>query len=663
MLASSLCLLRLVAPRPRRLDVRRQLAAPLRRVPADLRRRQPRAGAARRAQRRRGANTKPVVLAACCSTSACSSTSSTSSGRGGVSQRLAAHRPAPDEHHPADRRLVLHVPGDQLRDRRPTAARSSRSTRSTSPSTCSFFPHLVAGPLVRAAEFAAPAAPAGPTRARIDATRAFRLIVAGLFKKVVVSRYLASTGSSTTSSPTRPPQRARDPVRHLRLHVPDLRRLLRLHRHRHRPRPAARHPLPAELRPPVPIALEPAGVLAPLAHDAVAVAARLPLHLARRQPQRRAGAPTATCCSRCSSAASGTAPTGRSSCGARSTGVASPVERFCHRQVAARWAPPGRSCDGWRRSTSCASAWIFFEAGLTGAGMRVAFDVLGRSSPFTRWGQGTPLVTFGVVALIAVACSACQFVPEGYGAHAGATVLHRGPLALQGGLPRLSSWWSCYRIGSVTPSSTSSSDGRHVSRRERHEPLTDRPRRAGDRPLSAGQVRDRRRPTPSGWRRCSTRRRPDMANRQLFGLLDKRAGGPGRSPARSTSPAPSTDHDRRRRSLGRRRGGDGDSATERRRRRSHRRHPLDATVRARRPCPTTQPCADQGRPAPAATSPATPRPATSGRRCERRAEKTGLVTLDARLQGVVGAHPAGLLRLAEQACRATCASPTRTSSW
>ena len=37
-----------------------------------------------------------------------------------------------------------------------------------------------------------------------------------------------------------------------------------------------------------------AGLLAPLAHDAVALAARLPLHPARRQPRRRGWSRTAT---------------------------------------------------------------------------------------------------------------------------------------------------------------------------------------------------------------------------------------------------------------------------------------------------------------------------------------------------------------------------------
>lgn len=56
----------------------------------------------------------------------------------------------------------------------------------------SFFPHLVAGPIVRASEFLPQLRrPADPRR--VDAGLAFWLIASGLFKKVVISSYLAST--------------------------------------------------------------------------------------------------------------------------------------------------------------------------------------------------------------------------------------------------------------------------------------------------------------------------------------------------------------------------------------------------------------------------------------------------------------------------------------
>ena len=51
------------------------------------------------------------------------------------------------------RHLVPHVPHAHLRRRRLPRGRSTRRRRSTSPSTCAFFPYLLAGPIARAAEF------------------------------------------------------------------------------------------------------------------------------------------------------------------------------------------------------------------------------------------------------------------------------------------------------------------------------------------------------------------------------------------------------------------------------------------------------------------------------------------------------------------------------
>jgi D-alanyl-lipoteichoic acid acyltransferase DltB (MBOAT superfamily) len=55
----------------------------------------------------------------------------------------------------------------------------------------SFFPHLVAGPIVRVTEFA-PQIRQPLEQRLIDAAPAFQLIMFGLFKKVVISSYLAS---------------------------------------------------------------------------------------------------------------------------------------------------------------------------------------------------------------------------------------------------------------------------------------------------------------------------------------------------------------------------------------------------------------------------------------------------------------------------------------
>ena len=71
------------------------------------------------------------------------------------------------------------------------------------------------------------------------------------------------------------------------LRRPDLRGLLRLHEHGDRDRAPPRLPLPAELRRAVHGDLDP-GLLAPLAHDALALAPRLRLHPARREPRKPA---------------------------------------------------------------------------------------------------------------------------------------------------------------------------------------------------------------------------------------------------------------------------------------------------------------------------------------------------------------------------------------
>ncbi|MFN8105677.1 MAG: MBOAT family protein [Acidimicrobiia bacterium] len=55
----------------------------------------------------------------------------------------------------------------------------------------SFFPHVVAGPIVRASEFV-PQLAEPADRRRVDATRAFWLIAGGLFKKVVIASFLAT---------------------------------------------------------------------------------------------------------------------------------------------------------------------------------------------------------------------------------------------------------------------------------------------------------------------------------------------------------------------------------------------------------------------------------------------------------------------------------------
>jgi D-alanyl-lipoteichoic acid acyltransferase DltB (MBOAT superfamily) len=55
----------------------------------------------------------------------------------------------------------------------------------------SFFPHLVAGPIVRVSEFV-PQLYRRPDGRSVDATRAVRLICRGMFKKVVIANFLAT---------------------------------------------------------------------------------------------------------------------------------------------------------------------------------------------------------------------------------------------------------------------------------------------------------------------------------------------------------------------------------------------------------------------------------------------------------------------------------------
>ena len=67
----------------------------------------------------------------------------------------------------------------------------------------SFFPHVVAGPIVRAAEFLPQLRERHDPR-RIDASRAFFLIFIGLFKKVVIANFLATEiVDRVFASPTR----------------------------------------------------------------------------------------------------------------------------------------------------------------------------------------------------------------------------------------------------------------------------------------------------------------------------------------------------------------------------------------------------------------------------------------------------------------------------
>ena len=111
----------------------------------------------------------------------------------------------------------------------------------------SFFPHLVAGPIVRGEELL-PQIRRRRDPAGIDFGRAAWLVAAGLFKKVVISSYVESAIVTPVFSAAAPAFGSRDPLRHLRVRRADLRRLQRVHRHRHRAGDVPRVPVPRQLR-------------------------------------------------------------------------------------------------------------------------------------------------------------------------------------------------------------------------------------------------------------------------------------------------------------------------------------------------------------------------------------------------------------------------------
>ena len=193
-----------------------------------------------------------------------------------------AAEPAADPGRAADRGLVLHVHGDQLRRRRLPPAVPARvvDRRHAVPVVLP----APGGRTDRAARGADPPAGRAPRRTpcRCGGRRLAdpgRSVQEGRDRQLPGDR---DRGSGLQRA--RPTRVAGDPRRHRRLRGADLLRLQRLHRHRHRDREAARVPVPPELRPSLQRPLDP-GVLASLAHDAVALAARLPLHPARWEPQ------------------------------------------------------------------------------------------------------------------------------------------------------------------------------------------------------------------------------------------------------------------------------------------------------------------------------------------------------------------------------------------
>ena len=148
-----------------------------------------------------------------------------------------------------------------------------------------FFPQLVAGPIVRAREFfhdlwnwRAPTA--------AEWQQGVATILTGFVKKLVFADQFALVADQLFRESDSAAGHGARLDRNHRLRAADFFRFLRLHRYRDRRRSAVRFPFPRELPPAVSFGQR-HRILAALAHDAFAMVARLRLHLARRQSERR----------------------------------------------------------------------------------------------------------------------------------------------------------------------------------------------------------------------------------------------------------------------------------------------------------------------------------------------------------------------------------------
>ena len=322
--------------------------------------------------------------------------------------------PLPDRpDRPADRHLVLHVPGDLVRRRRVPRRDAGGVARDVA-ILQAFFPHLVAGPIVRANELLPQLRTPRDPRAVLAGPGLF-LIAGGLIKKTVVADELARRVVDPVYN---------DPVAHSGGEI-----LLAFYAF------AAQiycdfsgytdmaigtalllgFQLPQNFN--RPYAAVAAGLLAALAHHALALAARLPLHPARRQSK-------------------GERKTYRNLMitmllggfwhGASFTfliwggihGTALSVERW-GRQRYPSFRMPVFVAWFVTFNVVCV-AWVFFRAPNLGT----AFDILGGiglSGP-------SPLVTLPMVFLV-VAAIAVQFLP---GRVAARGLARRAPVAFQG---------------------------------------------------------------------------------------------------------------------------------------------------------------------------------------------------------------------------------------
>ena len=206
-------------------------------------------------------------------------------GAGAVDHRLRRRRSGP-RHRPAARHLVLHVHGDGLRRRRVPRRHGAgrqpgrlRALRRLLPA-----PRGRTDPAGAGVDAAVRGAAHDPARGSVDRRLADRHRPLQEDRRrrqpVADGRRRVRTGVSGRG------RRRAD--RDLRLRAADLRRLRRLLRHGAGPLAAVRHRAQRQL--PLPVrGDQPARVLAPLAHQPVDVAARLPVQAARRQPGRPLG--------------------------------------------------------------------------------------------------------------------------------------------------------------------------------------------------------------------------------------------------------------------------------------------------------------------------------------------------------------------------------------
>ena len=225
-------------------------------------------------------------------------------------------------HRPAARHLVLHLHADRLPRRRLPRLTARYAIPLDYALFVTFFPHLIAGPILHhQRDDAAVRAIAGVARLRApNLAVGLSFFAIGLFKKTRARRRRSAPSRRRCSTP-------REPGRLVR-HGPGAAALAYTFQLYFDFSGYSDMAIGLSLL----FGVQPAGqfrlalqgdehhrVLAALAHDAVALPARLPLHPARRQPPRPACAATQSDRSRCCSAASGTAPAGPSCSGAGCT--------------------------------------------------------------------------------------------------------------------------------------------------------------------------------------------------------------------------------------------------------------------------------------------------------------------------------------------------------